>query len=851
MKDGRQKVCMETRKLLNYAGLVAACLLLWAVFSWPLPMHFSTGIPQSDHSREKGHVRQMIPGDQLQLMYHFWLASDMMAGKTPLFTNVYEFNQGKDEDLKVFDPYYAPYSWAFGIFHIFLSRAASWNLAGLLSILCTFGATFLLIKRITGDRLSAILAALLGASFPYRWIPLLTGSPTGFAISLIPLTALGLHIAVTDRKWTGGLLAGVGVFFSYCSDLHVFYFNTLSLPFWTLAFATLKKDMYPPSLQTLKKVAIAIAPAGLLTAAAAITGIVAGSRLDATDMASGRTWKLIIKYSPRSRGLFSWENLGMSNHVFLGHIAVLLALIVLIAVIYSVVKKKAQKQTTIFFALVFIASLCIISLALGANGLSHGIMMRACRKFIPKYTMIRQSVKVYCLMPLLLPLLIGLGSSLLFKLTTNRRFPRVLVCVLTLLCIAEWRMQISPAICTLADEEPAYAAIHSDAISRDVEPHAVVVPLWPGDSHWASLYEHYVSLYRIRMLNGYSPAIGNDYLESVFYPLESINVGVIDNEQIALLKSMKIDYLIFHEDAFPQQVSPYPASQTLFRLLAHPSLQLMKQSESIWAFKILGESTEPIRAEAPEFMLSTRGWEMESLLRDFGEIVEAPLASGTVLKLTAENAEMKSHDLPSAKGQQLNLRIKGNGAFTWRIKSSGEVIGSASVTTISDEWQWKALPFTSPAETFPISMEFSAPKGDVYLDMMFLTAGRQVSLKPGEQVTIPASAFYRAGYTDIETGSAILRQSTDPDQEILYGTFPLLERGTYQIKLDITSEEDTEPGAITYLAHSTHPFTVPIEKPGTFTHIYKHPNNVPVKIGFTYGRNADVAIHSLTLKRIE
>lgn len=831
-----------------------AGILLWAIFSWPLPMYFTKGIPQSDHNTEKHHFRSMIAGDQLQLMYHFWLASDMIAGKTPLFNNVYEFNRGDDEALKKFDPYYVPYSLVFAIFNSFLSRAAAWNLAGLLSIFVTFMSTYWLLLRMTQSRFSALIAAVLSATFPYRWITLLIGSPTGYGISLIPLTVLGLHIAIKDNKWTGGLLAGIALFFSYCSDLHVFFFSTLTVPFWVLAFAVREENITVSAPKTWLKPALALIPTVMLTGAAAATSIISGASLKGTDMGEGRDWRTIVKYSPRSRGLFSWDNLGVSNHVFLGHIAVLLVLLALVLFIIAAARKKVAPRKGLFFAMVFVASLCVVSLALGANGIGHGSMMRLCRNVIPKYTMIRQAVKTYCLMPLFLSVLIGLGTSQLTTLVSSKRRAHAWISILALLCVIEWRMQISPTICLVAGEEPAYAAVAADAENSGNEPRAVILPLWPGDSHWSSLYEHYASLYHIKMLNGYSPAIGNEYAKSVTEPLYSINMGVISKEQIALLTSMKIEYLIFQEDAFPDQVSPYPASQTLFRLLSHPSLELITQSESIWAFRILQEpvkKTETMRF--PEYIVSMRGWELESrgLLADYGEVLAAEGASGGALKLTSEYAEMTTRPIPAAPGQQMNIRIKGHGSFKWQVKSNETILGATEVELDSDSWTWASLGFECEVEHFLPTIAFSAPHGDIYMDMMFLSAGKPIQLAPGEEVTIPASVFYSQGYTDLQDQSVVLRKDKDCDLEILYGMFPLLQKGTYQVELAIECNEEVEPGSLIYLAHNTQPFIVPIEAPGNFVHIYKHPANVPVKIGFKYSRNADLRVRHLKLKRIE
>ncbi len=58
---------------------------VWLVVSWPLPRYVTTGIPSSSQNIETPAVRTMIAGDQLQLLYHFWLFADMVRGAFPLW----------------------------------------------------------------------------------------------------------------------------------------------------------------------------------------------------------------------------------------------------------------------------------------------------------------------------------------------------------------------------------------------------------------------------------------------------------------------------------------------------------------------------------------------------------------------------------------------------------------------------------------------------------------------------------------------------------------------------------------------------------------------------------------------
>lgn len=850
-------------RYLYRAALVSACLLLWAAFSWPLPQYFSSGIPSSDRNVEKNSVRFMIPGDHLQLMYHFWLASDMLQKETPAFSNIYEFNTGDDASLYHFDPYYAPYSLAFALLNTLFSRAAAWNAAGILSVLCSFAATYLLVKRMSSSNFAATAAAVLASAFPYRWITLLTGSPTGFGISMVPVTVLGLHMAVCGKSWRGGIIAGLGVLFSYTSDLHVFYFNTISVPFWIAAFATLSDDISLKVPRTWLRPSVALIPTAALSVSSAAIGLLAGTKLQATDMASGRDWSTIIKYSARSRGLFSWDNLGMSNHVFLGYSAALLLTVIITAMIFLAWKKRVQARTLIFSAALFLALFGIINTALGANGIADGIMMKACRRIIPKFTMIRQAAKLFCLVPVFLPLMTGLTAALLLRTSARKTGVYILFSVLTLACIAEWRLQVAPSICLLADSEPAYSAVSKDAAEAGSEARAVAVPLWPGDSHWSSIYEHYSSLYRIRMLNGYSPAIGKEYFDSVFMPLQSINLGVLSSNQAAILKSMRVNYLIFHEDAFPEQVSPYPAYNTLTGFLNNPNLQLIHQSESIWAFKMLDEPVPAaVRSSVSTgYIFSTRGWEMENVLKDYGEMVEDTEASGSAIRLTADRASVRSRQAPSAPGQRLCIRIKGEGSFAWEVLADSTAAGKGKTESSGDKWHWISLPFeTGSGAAFDLALNISDPVGSILMDVMFLCAGEKIAPEPGATVEIPAASFFRAGYTALPNLTANFRMMKDPDRMIMYSLLPELPEGRYMISVSCHSTSAASPGALNLAPHNSPPrsILIPAMNPdengifsGIFTIDYEHLQNLPLRLGLVYSREADISVKSVLIHRVE
>ncbi|HQQ05213.1 MAG TPA: hypothetical protein PLT67_10305, partial [Kiritimatiellia bacterium] len=223
---------MTSRKYFPAAASLLITLAVWMIFTWPLPRFAASGIPAAHHRSDTPAERIMFPGDHLQLLYHFWLAGDMLFGETPVFHNVYEFNTGDDSTR--FEPgaYYAPFSVVWALLNLSFSRALAWNLTDLFSLWLTAFFTWKLASRYTPRWPLAALAALLGIALPYRWVSLLGGSPTGFAMAWIPMLWLGLDDAIRRERFRAGLLAGLVILFACWTDTHVFFFSVLSIPVW-------------------------------------------------------------------------------------------------------------------------------------------------------------------------------------------------------------------------------------------------------------------------------------------------------------------------------------------------------------------------------------------------------------------------------------------------------------------------------------------------------------------------------------------------------------------------------------------------------------------------------------------
>ena len=568
-------------------------LLCYALALWPLPRHFASAIPIVDGADETTAVRPALPrpGDNLQLLYHFWLGLDALSGHSPPLSNIYEFNLGDDSVRFQPDLYYLPFSAVFVLCAPLLGPAAAWNLSGLASYLAGLALLYLLARRLAPGprRAPAVLAALLASVLPYRFLTLACGSPTGFAIALPPLLAYGIDRAIRDRSPLGWALALLALFFSYAADLHVFYFSALAAPFFCilslLLHAPAPRD-WPPAIGRTFRALLPVLPLALLLVAgiAALT-LLAHRHLSGSSLHSGRTIFEMASYSPRADGLFDPAATGMARHVYLGW--PLLALLLLSPLLGGRLARAtpdAPHVPRIPVILLLLAILATVLLALGIHAPPAGLWVRAARKLVPMYSMIRQTVKIYCLLPVFVAPLLALSFRPIFAARTTpaapgatrllARLAPVFVVLFVVLSALGNLHHIRPVLVNLPARAPALDALSADADARsDSAPIALAIPIWPGDSHWSSFYEYDALLSRIRFINGYSPAAPADYMDSVFRRLESVNQGYVTDDQLDFLLSFGCRYILFYPHAFPENVSPWPPAYTLRGLMRHPRLR--------------------------------------------------------------------------------------------------------------------------------------------------------------------------------------------------------------------------------------------------------------------------------------
>lgn len=860
----------------------AVTLGVWLLFSWPLPRYVGTGIPAAAH-REAADVQRLIPGDHLQFMYYCWLAGDMVAGQTPLFYNLYEFNTGNDHERFEPDAYYIPFSLIYAASAWLGGRAFGWNLAGFISLWLTYLLTWILVRRWTRNEWVAIIAALLGIVLPFRWINLFGGSPAGFAMTWVPAILLGVDLAVREDRVRGGVMAGAAVLLASWGDSHVFFFGTLAVPVWGIVAFAGRADFQWRQGASYRRLAVALLPIVLFTVAAlmfpvlmkGLYRIVMG--LAPVAHAIGpRTLREVMLFAPNWQGLFGISNLSISTHIYLGiSILVFLSAGWLALVRHSCGDWRTHGRTLIVLTLIGMIMLALIALALGPRGPGHGLFFKLCRSVIPPYAMIRQPAKIFCLMSSFLAVASAIVLSALVQLRSGKAWYILVPVVFAGLILWDYARQSNPTISLLEKKQEAYAAVAAnaagavntagaaDAAAGHAAPCALVIPLWPGDSHYASIYQYFASIYRVRMVNGYNPFIKQGYFENVFRRFESVNQGGLSEEQVAGLLHMNVRYILLHENLFPEKVSPFPVTATLQQLLRHPRLELLHQDSSVWAFKIL-DSVRPRSEPAPAWniLFPTRRFEMEKTVAEHRVTVKmSSEAGGRAFVVLAEtNASLRTTPIRVASVSNLYwlVRARGHGSLAGTLMIDERTTTLKPITIQVDDWTWLNIPVPAFQGFAALSLKLVLQTGAVDLDLSLLTAGPWQQLNPGESVTLPAAMFFHAGHIDLKSGSVVFRRNYDPQGIVFYGPKLPLPKGAYEVNIafmspaapgvtlgtvNLEQHEATGEGVAQMI------LTIRAGQPASGR--WRQYENLPFNLALDYNTNADLEIQRIIITRLK
>ena len=428
----------------------------------------------------------------------------------------------------------------------------------------------------------------------------------------------------------------------------------------------------------------------------------------------------------------------------------------------------------------------VIILGLGIHGPHEGILIRGIRKVVPKYSMIRQPAKIYCLLPPLLAPLLALFLDRAFRFG-RRRAVRAGAAMLTA-GLAAWALlqslgMTAPGFCRLPGPNAAYEAVaHDDPANAGRSAHALALPLWPGEAHWTSLCEYATMFSRVRLVNGYAPAVPAGYFTNVFKKYESLNQGHATDEQLDGLLAMGVRHLIFHANAFPEKVSPFPAAATLRALTGHPRLALLADDGQVFAFRILPK--HPIE-HVPQANWTERLY-AASIIWKWPAPLEIPNASTAKLLLRA----------PVAPAPELRylLRLADPSAQPLIIPPGDTEV--ASIThPIPGLPDWLQADLPSPTGGFA-----AAISGPVFLKTALLTAGDLPAPGTDGVIHVPPALLYHVGHSTPGQPAVTFDPDSVPAGLVLYGPNLPFPPGVYDVMLSYSAHGAVSPGIFRVVA---------------------------------------------------
>lgn len=611
----------------------------------------------------------------------------------------------------------------------------------------------------------------------------------------------------------------------------------------------------------------ALLPAMIMTTAVIFYSQSIEADLGETDMADGRDLHEIAPFTPKPTGFFGWNPEVVSDRIYLGYTWTLLLVAGVITAllaarkrpagsnVYDTAPAQALAQLLILGGFVMVAGI----LAVGPHGPWGGKLFQVARELIPSYDMIRQAGKIYILLPPVMALMAALSLRSIAAGAGSSRRAAWIAAGFVLLGALEYARRFDPLICRVGAEQPAYQSVYQDAQQHDQRAHAMMIPLWPGDSHYASIYQYYASRYRIRMVNGYTPAINQRYYEEIFQRFQSINQGWMTDDQADALLSRGIHHLILHEDLFPEKVSPFPVAYTLQALLEHPWLILLKQSGPVWAFRILDEQRIPGVDDGPAWRsyFPGRHYLGELVPSSGGTVSEDSSASrGRYLRLEEPGgyASFGPVDAPPAKNPRWMVRVRGEGSLSAQSLMAGMDARTERVELAAEHWTWIDVP-AAPEGYGGRELILRLLEGRVDLCSALFTAGPRLMPEPGDIIEMPAAMFFHAGHLDPATGYVHFLTDRDRAGHVFYGPKLPLPEGRYEITLrhhaDAAAYEQVGSLLAEQLFMSTDHPSAPVISGSPAVLELVLTNNLPLNLIFDYHRRADSTLEAVVIRRLD
>ncbi len=364
-------------------------------------------------------------------------------------------------------------------------------------------------------------------------------------------------------------------------------------------------------------------------------------------VAGGWAFRDVILFSPR---LAEFADRAGGSALYPGVVACVLALVGLAA-------SPAR-------GIAFVGALCAV-LALGSRAPQWIPLYRVAFEVVPFFGMIRQPTKFVAVAGLALALGAGWGTEVVRRRLGARLGTLAATAVLAGVLL-DYRNLVPFGLSALPSENRVYSVVAERARGTNL----LELPLWPGDSHYSSLYLYWALRTGVPTINGYSPFAPRDYVEKVDRPLETMNLGEMSEAQHRLLGELRVRFVTLHRDTFPPKVSAYPYRYSLALLRRNPNLEFVVDDRGAYLFALREGGYRPWEETAA----SPLGvfYEAESLLGTSQRIAEEAASGGTLVR-----GSMTDPPFPAMFGPRRTFP-RGHYRAWFRLRGSGRLDVAAS-----------------------------------------------------------------------------------------------------------------------------------------------------------------------------
>ncbi len=635
---------------------VSLLFIIIGLFStYPLVQYFDIAIP---FGAFQDTLHWNKTGDQIQLLYWFWLVKENLLGNVPFDTNPYEFImpvQHATTGLNTF-----PFAIIYTLFSPF-GDIAAYNCTILTSYVLSGLFMYLLVRLYNGNRPGAIIAAIIFTCAPSRVNSIAGGNLTGFLFFLYPWIIYFLEKGMKSRKIRYGLFSALGlivlsilephllyylfIFFIYADNLFttfspwIFTIYPLIIVFSAILLALLLQRVIQINFKkALMSCSIIVVPlylflpgsiyitsggvfsTNILLTLVCLTMIVCGlftlrknllqiaisvyatistnrkklypavplllticyivywlpkaktAKFSSTIAAGGRTLHDVKLLSARISDIFtSTSNVYLGEGTFFllaGFLLVLLSRIVIKGQEFRYYKNMHLR--TLFFVLATsVGYVLALGLSFGKSSLYFFLY-----NYFPYFNYPRISDRLMVMALFTASIGSGLIITALFRRFNRKWYHYCLFffcAIFAVYQLKDYGFYTHMGLTILDNGQSVYTYVQEHRGNNIL----LELPLWPGDSHQSSLYEHYIMLDKIPRVNGYSPLVKQDYVNTVFKPLYTLNRGRLNKKQYNLLRQLHVGYITVHDnrDVFPGKVSPFAPITTVRRLQNSPYLE--------------------------------------------------------------------------------------------------------------------------------------------------------------------------------------------------------------------------------------------------------------------------------------